>query len=216
MQSIMHWFDITVLTALLVSGVWSLFRGLIREVLSLLGLGAALVLALHGSPSVALRLEVIIAELWVRQAVSFALIFLSGLLLSALCIKLFQLFIQAAGLSLFDRLLGGLFGVVKVILVVSVLFLVGPKFFPTLTTTLEGESVTAPLFVQSAAFLATFLEKYNYESFQRLYRQGVEQLLPSPPPSSSPPQALPSASKPPADASNQPPAASPAPAKPLR
>jgi membrane protein required for colicin V production len=216
----MHWFDITVLTALLVSGVWSLFRGLIREVLSLLGLGTAVVLAIQGYPSVALRLETVIAEVWVRQAVSFALIFLSALLLSALCIKLLRLFIQVAGLSLFDRLLGGLFGIAKVVLVVSVLFLVGPKFFPTLTTTLAGESVTAPLFVQSAALLATLLEKHDYESFQRLYRQGVEQLLPSPPPSPTPlpplPQALPSAQKPPAGASDQSTPTAPAPSTPLQ
>ncbi len=70
-----HWFDIGMTIALILSGVWGCLRGLVRAMLSLIGLGAASVLAVRGYPDLAQRLAPLIATLWVRQAIGFALIF---------------------------------------------------------------------------------------------------------------------------------------------
>ncbi len=166
----MHWFDISVTIALILSGVWSFCRGLIRELLSLLGLVAAAVLSIRGFPYGAAVLAPLIAVEWVRQAVSFALIFLAVMATAMLCSTLLRLVIRTVGLSLLDRLLGGLFGLVKVVLVISVLLIMASKFFPLETARLAAESVLAPLLFRSAALLAPFLEQHT-DDVQQLYKR---------------------------------------------
>lgn len=166
----MHWFDIGITIALLLSGAWSFFRGLIRELLSLLGLGAAAVLAVRGYTAVANVLTPFVAVEWVRQAIGFALIFFVVMAVAMVCSRLLRLVIRTVGLSLLDRLLGGLFGLAKVVLVGSVLLLMASQFFPPVTARLQAESALAPLLFRSAALLAPFLEQHS-ESVQQLYKR---------------------------------------------
>src|SRR5712691_5943689 len=160
-----HWFDIAVTIALILSGVWSFCRGLIRELLSLLGLVAASVLAVRGYAAVANVLAPFIALEWVRQAIGFALIFLAVMAIAMVCSTLLHLVIRTIGLSLLDRLLGGLFGFAKVMLVASVLLIMASKFFPPETARLKAESVLAPLLFRSVAFL-----EQHVDGVQQLYK----------------------------------------------
>ena len=166
----MHGFDIRVTIALILSGVWGCFRGLVRALLSLVGLAATSVLAVRGYPSIAQRLEPLITTPWVRQAVGFALIFLAVTAVVMVCSRLLHLILRAVGLSLVNRLLGGLFGLAKVVLVVSVLLIMANKFFPSVRAQLETESVLAPLFFRNVEFLEAFLEKHG-DVMQRLQQQ---------------------------------------------
>jgi membrane protein required for colicin V production len=138
--------------------------------LSLIGLAAASILAVRGYPDLAQRLAPLIATPWVQQAVSFALIFLAVMAIVMVCSTLLRFALRAAGLSLIDRLLGGLFGLAKVILVVSVLLMMANKFFPSVRLQLEADSTLAPVLFRSAEFLAAFLEK-NAAVIQHLQRQ---------------------------------------------
>lgn len=166
----MHWFDIGITIALILSGVWGCFRGLVRTLLSLVGLAAASVLALRGYLYVAQRLEPLITSLWVRQAVGFSLIFLAVMVIAMVCGILLRFVLRAVGLSLMDRLLGGLFGLAKVVLVASVLFMMANRFSPSVRAQLETESVLAPFFFRNAEFLEAFLEKHD-DVVQRLLQQ---------------------------------------------
>lgn len=157
----MHWFDIGLTVALILSGVWGCFRGLVRALLSLVGLAAASVLALRGYLDVAQRLEPFITTPWVRQAVGFSLIFLAVTAVVMVCSILLRLVLRAVGLSLVDRLLGGLFGLAKVVLVASVLLMMANKFFPSVRVQLEKESVLAPILFRNAELLEAFLEKHD-------------------------------------------------------
>jgi membrane protein required for colicin V production len=165
-----HWFDISLTIALILSGVWGCLRGLVRAILSLIGLGAASVLAVRGYPDLAQRLAPLIATLWVRQAIGFALIFLAVMAVAMVCSALLRFALRAAGLSLMDRLLGGLFGLAKIILVASVLLMMANKFFPSMRAQLEADSVLAPFLFRNAGFLAAFLEKHD-ATVQQLRRQ---------------------------------------------
>jgi membrane protein required for colicin V production len=165
-----HWFDIVMTIALILSGVWGCLRGLVRAILSLIGLGAASVLAVRGYPDIAQRLAPLIATLWVRQAIGFALIFLAVMAVTMVCSALLRFALRAAGLSLMDRLLGGLFGLAKVVLVVSVLLMMANKFFPSMRAQLEADSALAPFLFRNAEFLAAFLEKHD-AVVQQLQRQ---------------------------------------------
>ena len=53
--------------------------------LSLIGLAAASVLAIRGYPDIAQRLALLIATLWVRQAIGFTLIFLTVMAVAVVC-----------------------------------------------------------------------------------------------------------------------------------
>jgi membrane protein required for colicin V production len=165
-----HWFDIGLTIALILSGVWGCFRGLVRSLLSLIGLAAASVLAVCGYPDIAQRLAPLITTLWVRQSISFALIFLAVMAVAMVCGALLRFALRAAGLSLMDRLLGGLFGLAKVILVASVLLMMASRFFPSVRAQLEADSVLAPFLFRSAELLAAFLEKQDI-AVQQLQRQ---------------------------------------------
>jgi membrane protein required for colicin V production len=156
--------------ALLLSGMWGCLRGLIRALLSLIGLAAASILAVRGYPDIAQRLAPLIATPWVQQAIGFALIFLAVMAVTMVCIALLRFVLHATGLSLLDRLLGGLFGLVKVILAVSVLLMMANKFFPSVRAQLEADTTLAPLLFRSAEFLAAFLEKHD-AVIQQLQRQ---------------------------------------------
>jgi len=153
--------------ALILSGVWGCLRGLVRAILSLIGLGAASVLAVRGYPAIAQRLAPLIATLWVRQAIGFALIFLAVMAVTMVCSALLRFALRAAGLSLMDRLLGGLFGLAKVVLVVSVLLMMANKFSPSMRAHLEADSALAPFLFRNAEFLAAFLEKHDAVVQQR-------------------------------------------------
>ena len=166
----MHWFDIGLTIALIISTVWGFFRGFVRGLFSLLGLAAAVLLAVRAYPYLAPVLESFIAVPWVRQTVGFSLIGVAVMAVVMLCSTLLRLFLRAAGLSLADRLLGGLFGLAKVVLITSVLFIMANKFFPAERTQFEAGSVLAPLLSRSAAWLEAFLARHD-DVIQQLYRQ---------------------------------------------
>ncbi len=156
----MHWFDIGLTIALILSGIWSCFRGFVRELLSLVGLAVASVLAVRGAPVLAQALGTLITTAWVRHAISFALIFLAVMIVAMLCIKLVRLVFTAVGLTPLDRLLGGVFGLAKVLLIVLVGLMMADKYVPTLRPQLEASSVLAPWLYQHVAWLATWLDQH--------------------------------------------------------
>lgn len=186
----MHWFDVATGMALLLGGIWSLFRGFIREVFSILGITAAFVLSFQGYAAVAQRLETVIAHAWLRQAAGFGLIFLTMTLLYVIIAALLHRLITAAGLSVPNRLLGGLLGLVKVTVVIAALCIITAQFFPALAAQLAAESRLAPTFFRVADALTTFLPSRSVEQFQGVSERLHQQLpawVPVPPsPQSAP------------------------------
>jgi membrane protein required for colicin V production len=156
----MHWFDIGLTIALMLSVVWGCYRGLVRELFTLVGLAAATVLAIRAYPAAAHLLEPLITTPWVRQAAGFCLIFLAVMVVVMVCSTLLRLFLHAAGLSLVDRLLGGLFGLTRVVLVTTVLLMLANRFVPSARAQLEAESVLAPFMWRSAEYLEAFVAQH--------------------------------------------------------
>jgi membrane protein required for colicin V production len=186
----MHWFDVVAGIAFFTGGIWSFFRGLTREVLSILGIIAAIMLSFRGYPYVATHLSTIMAHSWLRQMVGFGLIFLSTVVLYVVIATLLQRLVKAAGLSLPDRILGGFFGMIKVGVMLAALCLVTGQFFPLFATKLATESLLAPVFFRTAALLSTLLPDKAIQEFHTIYRDLYRHLpvwLPAAP-SASPPQ----------------------------
>ncbi|MFN7087154.1 MAG: CvpA family protein [Burkholderiales bacterium] len=116
-------FDYAVLIIVGFSILLSVIRGLVREILALLAWGAAFVVAnLFGSSAAAL-LPAVIPDENLRLLAGFVGIFLVVLLLMGLAAATLSRLVRSAGLGAEDRLLGGLFGLARGVLVVMVLVL---------------------------------------------------------------------------------------------
>jgi membrane protein required for colicin V production len=204
----MHWFDVVAGIALLTGAIWSFFRGLTREVLSILGIIAAIMLSSRGYSYVANHLSPIIAHTWLRQAVGFGLIFVSTVVVYVLIAAGFHRLVKAAGLSLPDRFLGGLFGIIKVGIIIAAVCLVTAQFFPPVATRLATDSRLAPVFFRMAALLSTLLPVSARAEFQTVYRDLYRHLpvwvpaAPAPPPQPPPRSSAAPPARPPAPPSD--------------
>jgi membrane protein required for colicin V production len=124
-------FDYLVLFVLICSIVISTLRGLVKEVLSLLGWIAAFVIANAYSENLAMLLPDVISGNVARLIVAFVTLFIGVRLLIWLLTMAADEFIKASGLTLADRGLGSLFGLARgMVIVLAVVLLCGMTAIP--------------------------------------------------------------------------------------
>lgn len=111
-------FDYVVLFILAASVVISTMRGLVKEILSLVGWVAAFVVANAFGAQLAPMLPSMIPGDAVRMIVAFVVLFLGVRVLMGLLALAVAALIDAAGLAVADRGLGGLFGLGRGIVIV--------------------------------------------------------------------------------------------------
>ena len=166
MESGIHWFDLATIVVLILSGFWSLFRGFLREMLSVLGFVVVVVLAVYAYPHLSVSLAGVVTESWARQVVGLALLFIAAVAAFVGFIKLGTLLTQAMGLSILDRVLGFAFGLAKVVVLFSLLFAVGNRFLPDLTAVLTRNSVMGPTFAFTAGLLERTVAMQGFGVFE--------------------------------------------------
>jgi membrane protein required for colicin V production len=124
-------FDYLVLFVLICSVVISTLRGLVKEVLSLLGWIVAFVVANAYSETLATLLPDMIPGNVTRLIVAFIALFIGVRLLMMLLTMAMDEFIKASGLTMADRGLGSLFGVARgLVIVLAVVLLCGMTALP--------------------------------------------------------------------------------------
>lgn len=165
MESGIHWFDLATIVVLILSGIWSLFRGFLREMLSLLGFVVVVVLAVYAYPHLYDALDGLVNEPGVRQVVGLALLFIAAVAAFVGFIKLGALLTHAMGLSIIDRVLGFCFGLAKVVVIFSLLFVVGNRFLPDLTAALTRNSILGPTFAITAGLLERTVVMQGFGAF---------------------------------------------------
>ena len=106
----LDWVFIAVLLASIALGAW---RGLVYEVVSVLGWIAAFVLAQMFAPDVAEKLSMGKAVEQVRYAAGFVVVFVAAAFAGGLVAWLTKKAVDAMGLRPVDRTLGGAFGIVR-------------------------------------------------------------------------------------------------------
>lgn len=122
-------FDYAVIGIMLVSLSLGLWRGLVYEVLSLLGWPLAYLISRQFSGVVAPMLPVSQDE--ARVALAYALVFIAVLIVWAMLVWIFTKLIKAVGLGLIDSLLGSVFGLLRGMLVILILvWLAGTSSLP--------------------------------------------------------------------------------------
>ena len=111
-------FDYLVVFVLCASVLISTMRGLVKEILSLLGWVVAFVLANAYGAQLAPLLPSVIPGESVRLMVAFVALFIGARILMGLLTVAVDALIKASGLSLVDRGLGGLFGLARGMVIV--------------------------------------------------------------------------------------------------
>jgi membrane protein required for colicin V production len=119
--TVLDWVVLSLLAASVLLGLW---RGLVYEVLSVLNWLAAFVLAQWLAPRVALMLPLSRAGDSVQYAAGFVVVFVAALFAGGFVAWLVSKLVAAVGLRPVDRVLGGLFGVVRGLVAVLVLAVV--------------------------------------------------------------------------------------------
>ena len=112
-------FDFAVIAILLVSLLFGLWRGLVYEVLSLAGWPVAFLLSRLFAGDVAPMMPG--AQETMRVTLAYAVVFVAALIVWGALAWLLSRLVKAVGLGWLDRVLGGLFGVLRGGLVILVL-----------------------------------------------------------------------------------------------
>ncbi len=124
-------FDYAVLAIIGLSVILSMMRGLVKEVLSILGWVAAFYVGRTYTGELLPMMPVGIPTDSLRILAAFLVLFLATLLLSTLLAIAISAVFKKIGLGWLDRLLGAMFGVFKGLLIVCVLvFLAGLTELP--------------------------------------------------------------------------------------
>jgi membrane protein required for colicin V production len=119
----MTWVDYTVIVVLIVSIAWGAWRGLVHEVLSLIGWIMAFVAGnLLAAPLAELLPATMRPEL--RVVIAFVTVFVGTLVVAALLAALITRFVKVSVLHGLNRWLGALFGLLRGLLIVVVLAMI--------------------------------------------------------------------------------------------
>ena len=118
--------DIIILAVMGISLVFGLFRGLLRELLSLVSWVLAFWIAYRYSSNVAQIIDKALQNPTLSQAVSAVLVFIVVLVTLMVAAGLISRIFKATGLAGLDRILGGLFGLGRaVVILFAALLLAG-------------------------------------------------------------------------------------------
>ncbi|MGH8747135.1 MAG: CvpA family protein [Burkholderiales bacterium] len=120
----MTWLDYAVLGVLGVSVLWGVWRGLVREVISIAGWVLAFIAAYLFAAPLASALPRAIPTPELRMLTAFMGVFIAALVVATLCSLLLSKLVKAAGLGGLDRVLGSIFGLARGLLIVLALALV--------------------------------------------------------------------------------------------
>ncbi len=115
--------DISIVSIILISLFVGLFRGFIREILSLLSWIVALWIAYKFAVTGAVYLQSYIDQPPLRIVIAFAGIFVVALILISICSYVIYRILSVTGISGVDRSLGTLFGLARGIVIIALLVL---------------------------------------------------------------------------------------------
>ena len=114
------WVDIALIALLLISMILGIVRGLVFEVLAIVGWVVAFLLAQWMTPALAGNIPLGAPGSLVNHGATFALIFVGTLFVWALVAWLIKKLVHATALSAVDRTLGAAFGLVRGVLIALV------------------------------------------------------------------------------------------------
>jgi uncharacterized membrane protein required for colicin V production len=152
-----HWFDISAGLLLLLGCLWSCWRGFTREVVSLLGMMAVIILSAQAYPHVVRLLELLTSLTWLRQTLGSGAIVLTAILAYIIVVRRVRRWLATTRPSVRQRLFGGLVGGIKAAVLMAALLILWTRLNPQAAARLTAESKAAPLLVQTAQLMLPLL-----------------------------------------------------------
>ena len=137
-------FDWIVVVIVSLSALLSLWRGFVREAMSLAGWVIAFIVANLGAVAVAEFIGDFIANRTGRYIVAWSVIFAVVLVVSSLTAKMLGKLMAASGLGVLDRMLGTVFGFLRGLLIVMALVFVLREVIPRSELSVLDESQLMP------------------------------------------------------------------------
>ncbi len=137
--------DWIIIAVLLVSVIQAASSGFFQEAFGIAGLVCGYLLAAWQYHRVAEHFAPYLKSIWLGESIGFLAIFLGVMILAGIAGRIARWAIREAGLSVFDRILGGALGLVRGGLTIAIVLMSMTAFTPT-SKWLEG-SEFAPYFV---------------------------------------------------------------------
>ena len=163
--------DIVILAVMGISLVFGLFRGLLRELLSLVSWVFAFWIAYRYSASVAEIIDRALQNPTLSQAVSAVLVFVIVLVALMVLTSLIAKVFKATGLAGIDRILGGLFGLGR-----GVVILLAALILASHTGAVEQDwynaSTIIPMFDRALDWMAAYAPAGTLEGFGAALLEG--------------------------------------------
>jgi len=118
-----NWLDCILAAIVVASAVTAMMKGIVQELISLASVLIGLVVAAIGYPRAARWFDDLTKSHEIALGLGFLVLFIGTLLAGALGGVLARKLIKTAGIQWFDRFLGGLFGLVRGVLVNAILLM---------------------------------------------------------------------------------------------
>jgi membrane protein required for colicin V production len=127
---LLNWADWLIVVVVGVSTLLSLWRGFVKEALSLAAWVAAFFVSIAFATRLSAVLHDVISNDGLRYAAAYVILFAITLMFAALLNRLFAQLIKMTGLSGLDRVLGTVFGFARGLVVVVVLVFIAQALAP--------------------------------------------------------------------------------------
>lgn len=179
----MTWADALIVAVVLLSAIAAAAQGFLYEIISLAGVIAGYLLAAWGYHAVAPWFRPYVSSPWVANIAGFFTIFAAVVLLAGVGARVARWSMKEVGLRWFDRLLGGVFGLVRGVLLVMVVALALASFSPG--STLLARSRVAPyllVLARGAVWVAPSQVRQQFRSGMDVLRDMRQRGAPAPAP----------------------------------
>ncbi len=172
-----NWLDWIFTAIVLISVVAAAMKGFVQELISLASVVVGLVVAAIGYPRAALWFDDLTKSHQVALGMGFLVLFLGTLIVGALIGVLARKLIKTAGLQGFDRFLGAIFGLVRGVLVDSILILVLVAF--AIKPEAVRESALAPYVTTGTRVIVLVMPENLKAQFQLGFEKFREAIIQS-------------------------------------
>ncbi len=152
----MVWVDLVIVGIVLISTLISLFRGFVKESISLATWLLAGVIAVRYMDVMASLLETSIESVTIRMAVAFAVLFIVTLIIGAIVNFIVSQMVNKTGLGGTDKVLGMVFGLARGVLIIVMLVLLA-GLTPMPEETWWKESLLIEQFSSISVWIREFL-----------------------------------------------------------
>ena len=169
----MTWLDFLLLTVFAVSVAISVWRGFIREIVSMVSVVGALVVAGLGYRWAGGFFEDLARDPQVARGIGFLALFFIVLGVGIVASALLRRLVKVAGLNWFDRFLGGTLGVLRGLLIGSVILLVLTAF--DIKSSVTANSLLAPYFIVGARAVVLVMP----QELKTQFRDGYQKFRPA-------------------------------------